>query len=122
MSVSIFQNRTHYRVTLILSIYILYPALSVMSATFPKPDVISRTEWGCPEGQSANYNYTYKDVTHIIVHHTDVYRDEYNSWPKYAKNNDWAKIVLLILKDHVKWDDETKTKGEDGWATSVIIF
>jgi uncharacterized protein (TIGR03437 family) len=68
-------------------------------AFFPKPAVITRTEWGCPDGQSnprATPQYT--TVTHLIVHHT-------------AGSNtasDWAAVVRSIWSLHVftnGWSD-----------------
>lgn len=64
-----------------------------------EPEMLSRTEWGCPDGEvsSNNPDPTYTDVTHLIVHHT-------------ATSNsatDWAAEVRAIWSYHV----ETR-----GWA------
>lgn len=41
------------------------------AAAVAKPPVISRTEWGCPDGQSSpDWPFRYTTVTHLIVHHT----------------------------------------------------
>jgi len=65
-----------------------------------QPAMLSRTEWGCPDGEvsSSNPNPTYTDVTHLIVHHT-------------ATSNtaqDWAAEVRAIWSYHVQtrgWAD-----------------
>src|SRR5207302_10990355 len=37
----------------------------------PKPPMVSRVDWGSPEGKSSpNWPPKYKPVTHIIIHHT----------------------------------------------------
>jgi hypothetical protein len=61
------------------------------SSTQPptKPSVVSRTSWGCPDGQAApkveSQYVKYKDVTHIIVHHTDSDNSSKN-WPAVVRD------------------------------------
>jgi N-acetylmuramoyl-L-alanine amidase-like protein len=59
---------------------------------YPKPPLITRTEWGCPDGQITNHGpLSYTTVTHLIVHHT-------------VNDNvaaDWREVVLNIWKFHV---------------------
>ncbi|HQF63808.1 MAG TPA: N-acetylmuramoyl-L-alanine amidase [Anaerolineaceae bacterium] len=67
--------------------------------TVPKPPVISRTAWGCPEGQgSPRYPPQYATVHHIIIHHT--------ATPNYDTN--WASRVRAIWEYHANfygWGD-----------------
>ena len=64
--------------------------LPLRSAT-PRPPVISRTDWGCPDGQGTSRPpVSYTTVTHLIVHHT-------------VNNNnstDWAAVVRSIWNFH----------------------
>lgn len=67
---------------------------------YPKPPIITRTEWGCPDGQITTHgNPGYTTVTHLIVHHTFS--------PSTAINGDWAELVRSI------WDFHVFTNG---WA------
>jgi hypothetical protein len=69
------------------------------TAKYPKPRITSRTDWGCPDGQSnprATPGYT--TVTHLIVHHTA------NS----NTSSDWAAVVRAIWNFHIftnGWSD-----------------
>ncbi len=66
-----------------------------MPNSAPQP-VVSRTAWGCPEGQNASqWSPQYTTVTHFIVHHTA------------TPNNDadWAARVRSI------WNYHTNTLG-----------
>jgi uncharacterized protein (TIGR03437 family) len=59
---------------------------------FPRPPVVTRTEWGCPDGQITRHGtLRYTTVTHLIVHHT------------VNSNNasDWAAVVRSIWSFHV---------------------
>lgn len=57
----------------------------------PRPPVVTRTEWGCPDGQvTSRPPVSYTTVTHLIVHHT-------------VNNNssaDWAAVVRSIWNFH----------------------
>jgi len=58
----------------------------------PKPSFLTRTEWGCPDGQTTNHGTLgYTLVTHLIVHHTVNDNDA----------PDWSAVVLDIWKFHV---------------------
>jgi hypothetical protein len=64
---------------------------------YPKPDVVSRTEWGCPDGsQSPDWLPEYQPVTHIVIHHTVNSNDD---------GVDFAAIVRAI------WSYHTNTLG-----------
>jgi ELWxxDGT repeat protein len=76
------------------------PARGPESVVTDRPAMLSRTEWGCPDGENSasNPNPSYTDVTHLIVHHT-------------ATSNaaqDWAAEVRAIWSYHVQtrgWAD-----------------
>lgn len=69
--------------------------LALTQATADKPPILSRTAWGCPDGQSSpNAPPEYKTVTHLVIHHTE------------SDNGitDWAQHVRLIWQIHaVTW-------------------
>ena len=61
---------------------------------YPKPPVVTRTEWGCPDGQVTTHgSLSYTTVTHLIVHHTFS--------PSGAINGDWAAAVRAIWNFHI---------------------
>lgn len=61
---------------------------------YPKPPVVTRTEWGCPDGQITTHgSLNYTSVTHLIVHHTFS--------PSGPINGDWAAAVRSIWNSHV---------------------
>jgi hypothetical protein len=46
-------------------------ALQVAPASgLPRPQVVSRTAWGSPDGQGSRVPPAYRNVTHMVVHHT----------------------------------------------------
>ena len=67
-----------------------------------KPAVVSRTGWGCPDGQfSPRRPPTYAPVTHVIVHQAETP----NSTSPYL---DWAGWVLSVWHYHTNvlwWGD-----------------
>lgn len=71
------------------------------STKYPRPPVVTRTEWGCPDGQITTHGtLSYTTVTHLIVHHTFEPRD--------APNGDWAAAVRSVWNFHVfsnRWAD-----------------
>lgn len=69
-------------------------------AKYPRPPVVTRTEWGCPDGQITTHgNLSYTTVTHLIVHHTFS--------PSGPINGDWAAAVRSVWNFHV---------FSNGWA------
>ncbi|MCF8267055.1 MAG: N-acetylmuramoyl-L-alanine amidase [Ignavibacteriales bacterium] len=62
---------------------------------FQKPPVVSRTEWGCPQGQNSGWGPSYTTVTHLIIHHS--------AGPNVS--SDWAAIVRSY------WDLHTYGNG-----------
>ncbi|MCI0336264.1 MAG: N-acetylmuramoyl-L-alanine amidase [Acidobacteria bacterium] len=62
------------------------------SAKYPKPPVITRSEWDCPDGQNTTHGpLSYTTVTHLILHHTVNDND----------SSDWAAVVRSIWNFHV---------------------
>jgi hypothetical protein len=67
---------------------------------YPKPPVVTRIEWGCPDGQITTHgSLGYTTVTHLIVHHTAMGVE--------APDSDWPALVRSIWNFHVL---------ERGWA------
>lgn len=71
-----------------------------------KPDMVSRTEWGCPDGENFRGTPTYTQVTHFIVHHTgDSYpTKDYPAWIRaiwtyHVFSNGWSDIGYNYLID-----------------------
>lgn len=60
------------------------PAASESQLASPgKPPVVSRTAWGCPDGQGSRARPAYYPVNHMIIHHTagsNSFRGSENSW------------------------------------------
>lgn len=46
------------------------PRTVALPAGLSRPPVVSRTAWGCPDGQGSRATPAYRFVTHLIVHHT----------------------------------------------------
>lgn len=59
---------------------------------YPKPPVVTRTQWGCPVGQSTNCSSNYTTVTHLIVHHS----------AGENSASDWAAVVRSIYTYHTQ--------------------
>lgn len=75
-------------------------AENLQQPKYPKPPVVTRTEWGCPDGQITTHgNLSYTTVTHLIVHHTFS--------PSGPINGDWAAAVRSVWNFHV---------FSNGWA------
>ena len=69
-------------------------------AKYPKPPIVTRTEWGCPDGQITTHGtLSYTTVTHLVVHHTFS--------PDKPTNGDWAALVRSVWQYHV---------FSNGWA------
>lgn len=53
-----------------------------------RPNYVTRTQWGCPEGQSSTilqprWTPQYTTVTHVVIHHTaDSHTAPYSNWVK----------------------------------------
>lgn len=52
-----------------------------------KPAVVSRTAWGCPDGQhSPRKPASYAPVTHIVIHHTATSNNPYQDWSRMVRS------------------------------------
>lgn len=61
---------------------------------YPKPAVVTRTEWGCPDGQITTHGELTETIfTHLIVHHT--------AMGEPGPGEDWTEAVREIWKLHV---------------------
>jgi N-acetylmuramoyl-L-alanine amidase len=73
---------------------------SLQNSTFPRPAFTTRTNWGCPWGQTSGPNtLTPTTPTHLIVHH---------SFSPGNDVTDWAAAVRGIWSFHVNsngWSD-----------------
>ncbi|MBI1764252.1 MAG: N-acetylmuramoyl-L-alanine amidase [Acidobacteria bacterium] len=70
------------------------------STKYPKPPVVTRTEWGCPDGQITTHGtLSYTTVTHLIVHHT--------ATGNTVANSDWPAVMRSIWNFHI---------FSNGWA------
>ncbi len=85
-------------------------AHTVLAAdSFPKPSTVSRTAWGCPEGESSpRWPPEYEAVTHIIIHHTVTPNDDTDYaarvraiWDYHANVRGWGDIGYnyLVARD-----------------------
>lgn len=76
-------------------------------STVDKPAVISREEWGCPEGEeSPRWEPEYARVTHVIVHHTATPNNDVDwaarvrsIWYYHANTRGWGDIGYNYLVD-----------------------
>jgi hypothetical protein len=69
-----------------------------------RPFVVSRTDWVCPDGESARQPVSYTTVTHLIVHHTaDSFSGtDYAAWVRaiwrfHVFNNGWIDVGYNYL-------------------------
>ncbi|NJN65285.1 MAG: hypothetical protein HC884_00520 [Chloroflexaceae bacterium] len=79
----------------------------VSLASVAKPPVVSRTAWGCPDGQASRVGVAYYSVNHLVVHHTA----ESNTLGSSESN--WAARVRAI------WNFHTYTRGGATWAITT---
>lgn len=72
-----------------------------------KPAMLSRTEWGCPDGEeSPNLEEVITEVSHLIVHHTATSNSSSNwpaevraIWSYHAVTRGWGDIGYNFLID-----------------------
>ena len=76
------------------------------TGTVPKPAVVSRTAWGCPDGQSSRWTPQKTTVTHLIVHHSAGSNSSANwrntvlgIWNYHALDRGWGDIGYNYLID-----------------------
>ncbi|MEN9935397.1 MAG: hypothetical protein RLZZ387_1976 [Chloroflexota bacterium] len=70
------------------------PRLSATEKLAGKPAVVSRTQWGSPDGQSSRATVKYAATTHIVVHHTA------DSSTLLPGQTSWAARVRAIWSFH----------------------
>jgi hypothetical protein len=65
----------------------------------PRPAVVTRSGWGCPDGQGSRVDPAYRYATHMVVHHT--------AGPGTLRSSEetWADRVRAI------WSFHTYTRG-----------
>ena len=66
--------------------------------SYPRPPVVTRTEWGCPQGQGSLGNPSLTSPSHLIVHHS----------AGTSSSNDWPAVVRAIYTLHTQsngWSD-----------------
>lgn len=68
-------------------------------AAINKPGVVSRTSWGCPDGQGSRVKPVYYPVKHMVVHHTADAND------LRGNESNWGDRVRAI------WSFHTFTRG-----------
>lgn len=68
--------------------------------------IVSRVEWGCPDGQGSRGTPEYSKVTHAVVHHTagansvpDWAAEVLNIWYYHVMTNGWIDIGYNYLID-----------------------
>ena len=68
----------------------------------PKPEILARSDWDCPATNSVPQ---YTTVTHLIIHHTAISRDDAD-WPKFMRDI---------------WDLHVSTRGWDDIGYNYVI-
>lgn len=66
--------------------------------SYPRPPVVTRTEWGCPQGQGSLGSPSLTNPSHLIVHHS----------AGTSSSNDWPAVVRAIYTLHTQsngWSD-----------------
>ncbi len=90
--------------------------------SYPKPDVVSRNEWGCPDGSaSPEWPTEYQPVTHIVIHHTVNSNDDGVDfaaivraiWSYHANTLGWGDIGYNYLVDRNGVLYEGRAGGDD---------
>ncbi len=83
------------------------PAPALTAAA--KPAVVSRTQWGSPDGQGSRVRPTHYPVNHLVVHHSADSNSLYPSEPN------WAARVRAI------WSFHTVTRGWGDIGYNYVI-
>lgn len=66
--------------------------------SYPRPPIVTRTEWGCPQGQGSLGSPSLTSPSHLIVHHS----------AGTSSSNDWPAVVRAIYTLHTQsngWSD-----------------
>ncbi len=72
---------------------------SADTAGLARPAVVTRTGWGCPDGQSSRVTPAYRYATHMVIHHTA------GNGSLRSGEETWADRVRAI------WSFHTYTRG-----------
>ncbi len=99
-------------------------------ADIPKPLVVSRKDWGSPQGESSpRWTPTYKRVTHIIIHHTATSNKDTDFaarvraiWYYHAQTRGWGDIGYNYLVDPNGVIYEGRSGGDDVEAGHAYPF
>ena len=81
-----------------------------------KPPVVSRTEWGCPDGQDGPESWPeeYVPVSHVIIHHTvGYYATMYDLWVAHAIGRGWGDVGYNFVIDRDGIIYEGRAGGDD---------
>ncbi len=90
----------------------------------PRPAVVSRTAWGSPDGQGSRVPPAYRNVTHMVVHHTadanslsgsqQVWADRVRAiWAFHTHTRGWGDIGYNYLVDPNGVVYEGRAGGDD---------
>jgi hypothetical protein len=90
----------------------------------PRPSVVSRTAWGSPDGQGSRVPPAYRNVTHMVVHHTadanslsgsqQVWADRVRAiWSFHTFTRGWGDIGYNYLIDPNGVIYEGRAGGDD---------
>ncbi|MBN1483289.1 MAG: N-acetylmuramoyl-L-alanine amidase [Chloroflexia bacterium] len=90
-------------------------------SSLDQPPLVSREEWGCPEGEeSPRWPPEYEPVTHVIVHHTATPNDDVDwaarvraIWYYHAETRGWGDIGYNYIIDPLGNVYEGRAGGED---------
>ena len=85
------------------------PTGSASLAGLSKPPVVSRTAWGCPDGQDSRVSPAYRYATHMVIHHTA------GSSRLRSGETNWSDRVRAI------WSFHTITRGWGDIGYNYII-
>lgn len=87
------------------------PEAAIEVCPAERPPVVSRTQWGSPEGQgSPRWPAGKTEVTHVVIHHTATPStfEEWNRRSPYYQISDWATVVRAVWNYHantLRWGD-----------------
>ena len=82
-------------------------AIALITALAEKPSIVSRTAWGCPDGQnSPGWPPEYYTASHVIIHHTATPNNESNwyarvrsIWYYHAVTLGWGDVGYNFMID-----------------------
>lgn len=96
----------------------------------PKPPLVSRNDWGAPEGESSpRWTPKYRRVTHIIIHHTATPNNDTDwaarvraVWYYHANTRGWGDIGYNYVVDPNGVIYEGRSGGDDVEAGHAYPF